>query len=112
MEPITTNQHIESRPGVCGGRPCIVGTRIRVQDIYVCHELQGMTPDEIVGAYPSITLADVHAARVYFWDHCDEIKQEIKDEAEQTQAMKGKAGPGLLDRLKGQDAGRDDSVPS
>jgi uncharacterized protein (DUF433 family) len=96
MEPTTTKQHIESRPGVCGGRPCIVGTRIRVQDIYVCHELQGMTPDQIVDAYPSITLADVHAALVYFWDHRDEIKQEIKDEAEQVRAMKAKAGPGLL----------------
>ena len=39
---------IESRPDKCGGRPCIAGTRIRVQDVYVWHELQGQTADEIV----------------------------------------------------------------
>jgi uncharacterized protein (DUF433 family) len=111
MEPTTAKQHIESRPGVCGGKPCIAGTRIRVQDIYVCHELQGMTPDEIVDAYPHITLADVYAALAYFWDHQDAIRQEIKAEEEFVAEMKRTAGPGLLDRLKGNDAGGDSISP-
>ena len=28
-------QHVSSTPGVCGGKPCIAGTRIRVWDIAV-----------------------------------------------------------------------------
>ena len=51
--------HIESLSAVCGGQPCIVGTRIRVQDIYVWHELQGSTADEIVSRFPQITPADL-----------------------------------------------------
>jgi len=51
MDPILI-KHIESKPGVCGGKPCIVDTRIRVQDVYVWHELQGKTPDEIVSDFP------------------------------------------------------------
>jgi len=43
MEP-TIQKHIESREGVCGGKPCIAGTRIRVWDIYVHHEIRGMSP--------------------------------------------------------------------
>jgi uncharacterized protein (DUF433 family) len=37
--------HIEITPGVCGGKPRIEGTRIRVQDIYVWHEAQGPNLD-------------------------------------------------------------------
>src|SRR5438552_513995 len=44
----TLTTHIESKATVCGGKPCIAGTRIRVQDIYVWHELQGQSADEIV----------------------------------------------------------------
>ena len=29
---------------------------------------------------PSITLADVHAALAYYFDHIDEIQQEMRDE--------------------------------
>jgi len=36
-----------------------------------------MTPDEIVDHYPTITLADVHAALAYYWDHRDEIERAI-----------------------------------
>ena len=54
--------HIEIKPEVCGGRPCIAGTRIRVQDIYVWHDLQGLSADEIVSRFPNLTLADVYAA--------------------------------------------------
>src|SRR5438477_10491621 len=61
--------HITSVPSVCGGRPCIAGTRIRVHDIYVWHELQGQSPDQIVHDFPQLTLADVYAALAYFWDN-------------------------------------------
>jgi uncharacterized protein (DUF433 family) len=37
-----------------------------------------MTPDEIVEAYPHLTLAQVHAALAYYWEHRDEIEQEIR----------------------------------
>ncbi len=43
----TLAKHIETTPGVCGGKPRIAGTRIRVQDIYICHELHGMSADDI-----------------------------------------------------------------
>ena len=110
MGPIA-KQHVESRPGVCGGKPCIAGTRIRVQNIYVCHELNGMSPDQIVDSYPHITLADVHAALAYFWDHQDEIRRDIEADDEFAASLRSKAGPGLLERSKS-DASGFDSLPS
>jgi hypothetical protein len=41
-----------------------------------------MTPDEIVSHVPSISLADVHAALSYYFDHIDEIQQEMRAERE------------------------------
>ncbi len=70
-------EHIEITPGTCGGKPRIAGHRITVQNIVICHERMGLSPDEIVAAYPTITLADVHAALAYYFDHVDEIRQDI-----------------------------------
>ncbi len=70
-------EHIEISPGVCGGRPRIAGSRIRVQDVAILHEHLGQSPDEIVAAFPSITLADVHAALAFYFDHRDDVRQMI-----------------------------------
>lgn len=75
-------EHIAVTPDVCGGRPRIAGSRVRVQDIVVLHERQGRTPDEIVAAHPTVSLANVHAALAYYFDHRDEIRRMIvEDEA-------------------------------
>jgi hypothetical protein len=39
-----------------------------------------MTPDEIVSHVPTITLADVHAALAYYFDHIEEVRQEMRAE--------------------------------
>jgi len=65
---------------VCGGKACIAGHRVRVLDVVVWHEHQGMRPDEIVSQFPTITLADVHAALAYYFDHIEEIQQEMREE--------------------------------
>ena len=95
----TVRQHISSTPGVCGGKPCIDGTRIRVQDIVVRTEL-GDLPDDIVRAYPQITLADVHAALAHYYDNCAEIDRQIREGDELAARLKSQGGPGLLDRLR------------
>ena len=92
MGRMTQNVHeaaqITTTDGTCGGKPHIAGTRIRVQDIYVWHELQGRSPDEIVSAYPQLTLASVYAALSYFWDHREAILQQIKQEEAMVEQMK------------------------
>lgn len=72
-------EHIEIVQGAGGPKARIAGHRIRVQDVVICHEKLGMSPDEIVYHYPTLTLADVYAALTYYWDHRDEIEKEITD---------------------------------
>ena len=73
-------EHIEIVQGAGGPKARIAGHRIRVQDVAIWYEKLGMSPDEIVYNYPTITLADVHAALAYYWDHRDEIERAIKEE--------------------------------
>jgi uncharacterized protein (DUF433 family) len=91
----STQDRITKTPGVCGGRACIVGHRVRVLDIVVWHEHQGMTPDEIVSEVPSLTLADVHAALAYYFDHMEEIREEMQSERAQVEESRRKS-PSLV----------------
>jgi uncharacterized protein (DUF433 family) len=75
-------EHIEVIQGAGGPKARIAGHRIRVQDVAVWHEKLGMSPDEIVDQHPTITLADVHAALAYYWDHRDEIEGAIAEEGD------------------------------
>lgn len=107
MEPTLEKNHIESRPDKCGGKPCIRGTRIRVQDIYVWHDLRGFSPDQIVDEFPELSLADVHAALTYFWDRQDEIRQQMREDDEFVAKLRAGRAPGLLDRLTAPEGPRD-----
>jgi uncharacterized protein (DUF433 family) len=75
-----TYAYITRTPGVCGGKPCIEGHRVRVQDVVVEHEWQGLSPAEICREHPGVTLAQVHAALAYYYDHHNEIHSEIEAE--------------------------------
>jgi uncharacterized protein (DUF433 family) len=56
-----------------GRTPVIRGTNIKVSLIASEYEHLDMAPDEIVEAHPHLTLAQVHAALSYYYDHPDVI---------------------------------------
>ena len=87
MNTKTLDQHIECTAGVLGGKPRIAGRRISVQDIVVWHERMGKGPDEIAAEY-DLTLADVHAALAYYFDHREEIDKSLHDDDAWIEAMK------------------------
>lgn len=71
------NGFISLTPDICGGAPAIAGTRIRVSHIVHRYERERQSPDEIVQAYPHLTLAQVHAALAYYYSHRELIDKEI-----------------------------------
>ena len=88
----TAKERITRSPDVCGGRACIAGHRVRVLDIVIWHEQQGLSADEIVLQVPSITLADVHAGLAYYYDHRQETQEEIRAEREQADEFRSEDG--------------------
>lgn len=95
-------EHIEITPGVCGGKPRIAGHRIRVQDIVIWHEKMGMSPDEILYHYPSISLADVYAALAYYHDNREEVRQQIAADKEFARQLQEQNPSLLQQKLKHQ----------
>jgi len=81
-------ERITKTPGVCGGKACIAGHRVRVIDIVTWHEQMGWSADEIVSQIPTITLSDVYAALAYYFDHTEEINEEMRREDEFVEKFK------------------------
>ena len=90
METVSTT-HVELRPNRAGElRPYITDTRIRVQDIVSDHERHGLSPEQIAREYPHLTLAQVHAALAYYFDHREEMQQQMKAEYGYVRALEVK----------------------
>jgi uncharacterized protein (DUF433 family) len=103
-------QHIEIRENRDGQpRAFIAGTRVRVQDIYVDSEVLGKAPEEIVAALPHLTLAQVHSALAYYFDHRSEVLEELHQDEQFLAQMKEQTGPGPL-KTKLRKAGIGDAI--
>ena len=94
-------QHITKTAGVCGGRACIAGHRIRVMDVVVLHEMRGMSPEEVAYQYPSTTLADVYSALAYYFDNREEIREEFRKDEQWAEWVKTNIPSKMRDRLRG-----------
>jgi uncharacterized protein (DUF433 family) len=60
-------QRVSVDPSVCGGKPCILGTRIDIA-IILDGLAEGLTPDQIIDHYPQLTIEDIQAALAYAAD--------------------------------------------
>jgi uncharacterized protein (DUF433 family) len=74
--------YVERRPGVCGGEPVIVGTRFPVRSVVNNVYRLGLTPEEIVEAWPYLTLAHIHDALSFYHDHRRMIDRAIRENRE------------------------------
>ncbi|MBI4481369.1 MAG: DUF433 domain-containing protein [Acidobacteria bacterium] len=69
---------IESSPGVCGGEPCIVRTRIPVWVLEQARRL-GASEADLLRCYPTLRAQDLANAWAYVRSHGDEIDQQIRE---------------------------------
>jgi uncharacterized protein (DUF433 family) len=71
--------HVTKEAGVRGGRACIDDTRIAVVDVVALLK-QGRTVEQMGLAYPSLNLAQIHAAISYYYEHKDDVDAEIVED--------------------------------
>lgn len=69
---------IESVPGVSGGEPCIVRTRIPVWVLVQARRL-GTSEADLLKAYPTLRAEDLTNAWAYYRAHRGEIEQQIRE---------------------------------
>ena len=69
---------IETTPGICGGEPCIVRTRIPVWVLEQARR-QGVSEAEILRSYPTLRAEDLANAWAYVRAHPEEIDQQARE---------------------------------
>ena len=95
----TLDQHIELTLTPSGRRPRIAGRRITVADVVIWHERLGRSPDEIAADH-DVTLADVHAALAYYFDHRDEIERHVAEDRAFADMLRQQIPSKLTNRLR------------
>ena len=80
--------YIVRRKGVRRGAPVIEGTGIQVMDIAVRYHLLENSPDEILAAYPDLSLSQIYDALSYYYDHREEMDKEWKDSLEKVDEVR------------------------
>jgi len=56
----------------------VAGTRTKVIQIVMDKRAHGWGPEEIHAQHPHLSLADVHAALAYYYDHQTQLDSEIE----------------------------------
>lgn len=94
----TTYKHIVCTPGIVGGKPRLDGHRITVQNVVIWHEQMGYSIEEIASLY-NLTLAEVHSALAYYFDHKVEIDNSLTESEAFVEELRQKTPSLLAQRL-------------
>lgn len=99
-----------------GGAVRVGGTRVTL-DLVIEQYENGMTPEDMVRAYDSLALADVHGAIAYYLGHREQVYAYLKRRNAEAEALQAKiegARPRISrDELLARRVGREnDNAPS
>src|SRR5438067_10282571 len=74
------------------GVPWLTGTNTKVLEVILDHLAHGSSPEEIHFQHPHLSLAQIHAALSYYYDHQQEIDAYIEQQLKWVEAMAAQAG--------------------
>ena len=75
--------YIVTNKDYCGGTPIIKGTKFPVRSVVNYVLRQGISPEEFVGEFSHLTLAQVYDALSYYYDNKDLIDRELRDNSQE-----------------------------
>jgi uncharacterized protein (DUF433 family) len=85
--PTISTTHIELDEK---GTARIAGTRSRVINI-VLDVRSGLTPEQIHAQYPHLTMAQIHAALAYYYDHQSELDAAVEQELLDVKSLRARS---------------------
>jgi uncharacterized protein (DUF433 family) len=81
--------------------PVIDGTRMRVIDLIEAQKAYGYSPEDLATEYPSFTLGQIYSALAYYWDHKQELDEEMARRLASVQELRASMpDPPGLQRLR------------
>ena len=75
--------YIVSHKDYCGGSPVIKGTKFPVRSVVNYVLRQGISPEEIVGEFSHLTVAQVYDALSCYYDNKEIIDRELRDNSQE-----------------------------
>ena len=83
--------------------PIIAGTATKVIELVLDNRSYGWSPEELHFQHPHLTLGQIHSALAYYWDHQEELDQDIACRLRRVDKLKQTLEPGSLEtRLRAQ----------
>lgn len=58
--------------------PIIAGTTMKVIELVLDRKAYGWSPEELYFQHSYLTLGQIYSALAYYWDHQEEVDQEIE----------------------------------
>jgi len=72
----------------------IAGTRMKVTDLVLDKMANGSTPEEMARQFPPLTMAQIHSALAYYYEHKAELDLQIECDRRSIEELRGHAQPG------------------
>ncbi len=95
--PSIAYPHIDSD---AQGAPVIAGTTMKVVELVMAQRAHGWSSEELCFQFPHLSMADVHAALAYYWDHQSALDEDIENRSrDAAEARRQDASSPLAQRL-------------
>jgi len=86
------------------GRACVGPTAMKVVQLVAEQAAHGWSPEELHFQHPDLSLAQLHSALAYYWDHSQELDAQVQAQLIELDRMAQSKQPSpLVSRLR--DAG-------
>lgn len=81
--------------------PLIDGTRMKVIELVLEQTAYGWSAEELCFQHSYLSLGQIHSALAYYWDHKEELDQDIARRQQQVEELRRTTSPSpLIARLK------------
>jgi len=74
------------------GVPWIEGLNTKVVELIAEVKAYGWSPEELAFQHPQISLAQVHSALAYYWDHRSEVEADLNRRETEARRIEAEAG--------------------
>ena len=81
--------------------PYIAGTTMKIIELVLDSRAYGWSPEELHFQHPHLTLGQIYSALAYYWDHQEELDQDIERRLQRVDQIQQNLQPTPLEaRLK------------
>ncbi len=83
------------------GVPVIAGANTKVSELIAEIQAHGLSPEELCYQLPHLSLGQIYSALAYYWDHREEVEQDLERRSKLAERLRQELGhPLLVERLK------------